>query len=49
MSLLDKGYSVVKKDNKTIKDIKDINKIDEINITLSKGIINAKVIERKDK
>ena len=49
MSLLDKGYSVVKKDNKTIKDIKDINIDDEINITLSKGIINAKVIERKDK
>ena len=49
MSLLDKGYSVVKKDNKTIKDIKDININDEINITLSKGIINAKVIERKDK
>lgn len=49
MSLLDKGYSVVKKDNKTIKDIKDINVNDEINITLSKGIINAKVIERKDK
>ena len=49
MSLLDKGYSVVKKDNKNIKDIKDININDEINITLSKGIINAKVIERKDK
>ncbi len=44
MSLLDKGYSVVKKDNKTIKDIKDIKINDEINITLSKGKFNAKVI-----
>ena len=47
MSLLDKGYSVVKKDNKTIKDIKDIKIDDEINITLSKGTINAKVIGKE--
>ena len=49
MSLLDKGYSVVKKDNKTIKNVKDIKIDDEINITLSKGIINAKVIGKESK
>ena len=47
MSLLDKGYSVVKLNNKTIKDTKDIKIDDEINITLSKGIINAKVIGKE--
>ncbi len=41
LSVLSKGYSVVNKDGKAIKDIKDINIKDKINIKLHKGTIDA--------
>ncbi len=49
LKILDKGYSVVKKDNKVIKNIDDLNINDTININLSKGIITANVIGKEEK
>lgn len=46
LKILDKGYSVVKKEDKIIKNIKDIKVNDNINITLAKGIIEAKVTKK---
>ena len=43
LNILSKGYSVVYKDNKAIKDVKLIKKDDVINIRLHEGKINAKV------
>ena len=48
LSILDKGYSIVKCNDKVINNIKDIKKGDEIDITLAKGKINAKVMEVKN-
>ena len=45
LNILDRGYSIVKKDNKVIKDIKDINKEDNIDIRIKNGNIKAKVLE----
>lgn len=41
LSVLSKGYSVVSKDGKAIKDIKELKVNDKINIKLHKGTINA--------
>src|SRR5574344_301112 len=48
LKILEKGYSVVKKDNDLIKDSSNIKINDIIDITLNKGIINAKVIGKED-
>ena len=48
MKLLDKGYSVVKSNDKVIKSIDEVNINDELNINLSKGKLIASVI-RKEK
>ena len=45
LSILNKGYSVVTKDNIVLKSIKDIKNDDEINIKLNEGNINAIVKE----
>ena len=45
LNILDKGYSVVKKDDKIIKDTRDISLDDVLNITLSKGKIDVVVKE----
>ena len=42
-NILNKGYSIVKKDNKIIKSIKDIKINDNINIILSDGTILSEV------
>lgn len=47
LSVLEKGYSVVTKDEKVIKDIKDIAKDDILDIKLNKGNVKAKVVEVK--
>lgn len=47
LNILDKGYSLVTKDNKIIKESKNLNKNDEINIRFHKGNIKAKVMEVK--
>ena len=41
LSVLSKGYSVVNKDGKAVKDIKDVKVKDKINIKLHKGTIDA--------
>lgn len=45
LAILNKGYSVVTKDNKLLKSIKDLKKEDLINIKLCEGNINAIVKE----
>lgn len=45
LNILNKGYSVVKKNEKLIKSYKDIKKDDVINIKLNEGNINAIVKE----
>jgi exodeoxyribonuclease VII large subunit len=42
-SILDKGYSIVYKDNIIIKDINDVTKNDNINVLLKNGSISANV------
>ena len=42
-SILDKGYSIVYKDNEIIKDVSKLKKDDEINIMVKNGKINANV------
>ena len=49
MKILEKGYSVVKVNEKVIKQAKDVKINDEININLFKGTIKAKVIGKEDK
>lgn len=49
LKILDKGYSVVKKDNKVIKNVNDLIINDIIKINLSKGIITASVIGKEEK
>ena len=46
LNVLSKGYSVVKKDNKCIKDINDINIKDKLNIKLYKGNVDV-IVEGK--
>ena len=42
-NILDKGYSIVYKDNKVVKDITKLSENDNINIMVKDGNINAKV------
>lgn len=42
-NILDKGYSIVYKDSKIIKDVNDLNKDDEIKIVVKSGNITANV------
>lgn len=48
LSILDKGYSIIKSNDLVIKNVKDIKKGDNVDIILAKGKINAKVMEVKD-
>lgn len=49
LSVMSKGYSVLKKNGVVIKSINEVNINDKINILVSDGIINANVInKRKD-
>lgn len=48
LSILDKGYSIVKSNDLVIKNVNDIKKGDNVDIILAKGKINAKVMEVKD-
>ena len=42
-NILDKGYSIIYKDDKVIKDISKLSKSDKINIVVKDGNINARV------
>ncbi len=48
LNILDKGYSLVAKENKIIKDSNDLEIEDKINIKLKKGEIIAVVKEKKE-
>lgn len=48
LNILDKGYSLVAKENKIIKDSSDLELEDKINIKLKKGEIIAVVKEKKE-
>ncbi len=48
LSALKRGYSIVKKDNKCISNVNDINKDDMLDVTISNGILNVKVLEVKN-
>ncbi len=48
LGILEKGYSIVSKDNETIKEAKKLKKDDLIDIKLHKGSIIAKVNEVKE-
>ena len=48
LKILEKGYSVTKKDDKVIKTIKDVNVNDEIGIRLNKGTRYANVLGKED-
>ncbi len=49
LSILSKGYAVIKDDEKYIKSIKQITTNNEINVVLKDGSIQAKVINIKEK
>ncbi len=49
LSIMKKGYSVTKLNNKIVKNITDVSSNDNINILVTDGVITARVIEtRKD-
>lgn len=47
LSILSKGYSVVKRDEKYIKSINDVQKDDNLEIQLRDGILLSKVVDKK--
>ena len=47
LKILDKGYSVVKLNDKVIKDASKLKEKDKISVTLSKGVVNATVIGKE--
>ena len=48
LNTLKRGYSISKINNKVVKEVKNVKVGDEINISINKGEINAKVIEVKE-
>ncbi len=45
LNALKRGYSIVKKDNKCISCVNDINKDDLLDVTMTDGTLNVKVLE----
>lgn len=45
LQIMDKGYSIAKKESTIIKSIKQVKKDDQISITMQDGIVVAKVME----
>ena len=45
LGILEKGYSVIKKDDKVVNSFENVKKDDIINVKLYKGMFNAKVME----
>ena len=48
LNSLKRGYAIIKKDNKCVTDVNKISKDDMINVSLSNGYVNAKVMEVKN-
>ena len=49
LNIIRRGYAIVNKDNRLIKSVDQIAISDNINIRLSDGLVNAKVIEKEQK
>ena len=45
LNILSNGYSLVKKDNKVIKDVKDLKVKDKITIKFHKGEVTSEILE----
>ena len=45
LNTLNRGYAIIRKDNKVISSVKKIKKDDEVIINLKDGIITSKVIK----
>lgn len=45
LSIMDKGYSISRVKDKIIKSVNDVKALDDISITLSDGVVKAKVME----
>jgi exodeoxyribonuclease VII large subunit len=48
MNSLKRGYSILKKNNKSVNSIKKLSKDDNVDITLIDGIVNANIISIKE-
>lgn len=49
LNVLQRGFSIVKQDDKYIKNIKDIDMDKSLNIELSDGTIETKIVQIKEK
>ena len=47
LKTLARGYSVVEEDGKLVKSVKDVKKDDIVNIRLSDGKVDAKIVQSK--
>jgi exodeoxyribonuclease VII large subunit len=47
LNVLQRGFSIVKQDDKYIKNIKDIDMNKSLNIELSDGTVETKIVQRK--
>lgn len=49
LNVLQRGFSIVKQDDKYIKNIKDIDMDKLLNIELSDGTVETKIVQIKEK
>lgn len=49
LNVLQRGFSIVKQDDKYIKNIKDIDMNKSLNIELSDGTVETKIVQIKEK
>ena len=49
LNVLQRGFSIVKQDDKYIKNIKDIDMDKSLNIELSDGTVETKIVQIKEK
>lgn len=49
LNVLQRGFSIVKQDDKYIKNIKDIDMDKSLNIEFSDGTIETKIVQIKEK
>ncbi len=48
LSIMDKGFSLVKQEDKIIRSLNDVNIDDNLNINLKDGILNVKVVSKDE-
>lgn len=49
LNVLQRGFSIVKQDDKYIKNVKDIDMNKSLNIELSDGTVETKIVQIKEK